>query len=172
MCPDIVGQTYFRGTLFHIPLLGGPPKKVVDDIYLVNLSVSGISFAPGGQQFAFLRISPSPTSETSSLMIADADGTSERALVSYKRPELLLGASAWSPDGARIACPYQNSPGMNVMTFKVADPGSGTRVLPVEINAVSHIAWQPTGANSSPCAPNKPLTCGRCRRARPGSSNN
>ncbi|MFN7946580.1 MAG: winged helix-turn-helix domain-containing protein [Blastocatellia bacterium] len=141
----IVGQTRFRGTLFQISLLGGQPRKIIEDIYLVNLGVSGISFAPGGKQFAFLRISLPPASETSSLIIADADGTSERTLISFKRPELLLGSPAWSPDGGTIACPFQNTLGMNVLAIKVANTASAARLLPVEINAVSQIAWQPDG---------------------------
>ncbi len=142
----IIGKTNFRGTLFQTSALGGQPKKVLEDIYLANLGANGIGFAPGGKQIAFVRLSP-PPNETSFLMIADADGANERMLISYKRPDLLLGTPAWSPDGETIVCPFQNVVGMNALAIKVAQSDSAAPVLPVELNAVSQIVWLPDGKN-------------------------
>jgi serine/threonine protein kinase len=140
----IIGETGFRGTLFQISTLGGQPKKVLDNIYLPKLAVNGIGFAPGGKQIAFVRLSQ-PPNDTSFLMIADADGTNERALISYKRPDLLHGTPAWSPNGETIVCPFQNTNGMNAIAIKVAQPDSIAPILPVELNAVSQIVWMPDG---------------------------
>ncbi len=142
----IIGKTNFRGTLFQTSALGGQPKKVLENIYLANLGVNGIGFAPGGKQIAFVRLSP-PPNETSFLMIADADGANERMLISYKRPDLLLGTPAWSPDGETIVCPLQNAVGTNALAIKVAQPDSAATVLPAELNAVSQIVWMPDGKN-------------------------
>ncbi len=141
----IIGRTGFKGSLFQTPLFGGQPKKIADNIYLANLAVNGIGFAPDGKQIAFIRLSP-PPNDTSFLMIADADGANERTLISYKRPDLLVGTPAWSPDGETVVCPFQNGNGMNAMAIKVADAAAAT-LLPTELNAVSQIVWQPDGQN-------------------------
>lgn len=142
----ITGKTDFRGTLFQIPTLGGRSKKISDDIYLPKLAVNGIGFAPGGKQIAFIRLSP-PPNDTSLLIIADADGTNERVLISYKRPDLLYGTPAWSPDGETIVCPFQNNAGMNAMAIKVGNASSAAPILPTELSAVWQLVWQPDGEN-------------------------
>ncbi len=142
----IIGETDFRGTLFQISTLGGQSKKVLENIYLANLGVCGVGFAPSGKKITFIRLSP-PPNDTSFLMIADADGTNEQELLSYKRPDLLYGTPVWSNDGATIISPFQNSKGMNAIEVKVERPDVVRTILPIDLNALSQIVWLPDGQN-------------------------
>jgi Tol biopolymer transport system component len=81
------------GFLYQIPVLGGTPRKLVDDVD------SAVSFSPDGQQMVYLRNSSSDASST--LIIARSDGTGERVLSRMPLPGYL--DPAWSPDGKWIA---------------------------------------------------------------------
>lgn len=86
----------FVGKLFQVPLLGGTPREVMNDVD------SPISFSPNGQYFAFIRNFP-PQRETA-LLVANLDGSEERKLLTKKRPESLsLTGPSWSPDGRTLA---------------------------------------------------------------------
>jgi len=80
-----------------MPLVGGSPKKLIDDIS------SAIGFSPDGKQIAFVRT----RSEESSMMIANADGTGEHEVAKRRGEESFgsgsTGGVAWSPDGKKIA---------------------------------------------------------------------
>jgi Tol biopolymer transport system component len=92
-------------TLYRIPVLGGTPERVLEDID------SRVSFSPDRRQFAFVR--GVPQSGENDLMIASADGSNARPLGragGSARPlaagggptQLALEAPAWSPDGSTI----------------------------------------------------------------------
>jgi serine/threonine protein kinase/Tol biopolymer transport system component len=82
-------------SLFQIPVLGGPPRKLVEDINTAP------AFSPDGRRMAFIR---GMADGGQVIVLANADGTNERRLAS--RPESDAYAQtrvAWSPDGTRIA---------------------------------------------------------------------
>ena len=92
--------------LYQVPVLGGNPKKIIERID------TPISFAPGDQQFAFMRI----TQQAIQLIVANADGTGERVLTSSPvEGDHFFGPPAWSSDGRLIACSY--SMGESYMTL-------------------------------------------------------
>jgi len=85
----------FNTFLYRMPVLGGTPylvlKKGIDGSH---------SYSPDGAQFAFLRVRPD--SRDVDLLIAKADGSSERVLATRPYLDEFSGA-AWSPDGKTIA---------------------------------------------------------------------
>jgi Tol biopolymer transport system component len=89
--------------LYRVPTLGGTPKRL-----LVNID-SAVTFSPDGQQLAFGRDIGGETH----LVVANADGTSERTLATRRRPDYFdfqgIVKISWSPDGEKIACPAGNT---------------------------------------------------------------
>jgi len=83
------------GSLYVVPVLGGSPKKILDD-------VTRISFSPDGSRFAFTRRDPKGED---TVRIANADGSGEHVLSVRKFPEYYLPGLSWSQDGQTIACP-------------------------------------------------------------------
>jgi Tol biopolymer transport system component len=82
-------------SLFQIPLLGGPPRKLVEDISTAP------AFSPDGTRMAFVR---GMANGEQVIILANADGTGERRLASRAAPDPYASTRvAWSPDGTEIA---------------------------------------------------------------------
>ncbi|HTK28869.1 MAG TPA: protein kinase [Vicinamibacterales bacterium] len=87
-----VRQTAGGTALYRIPLLGGEPRKLIDD-------VSGADWSRDGAHLAFTRwVSPRSGSIVG---IADADGAGAREVAFIAGRGLI--APRWSPDGKTIA---------------------------------------------------------------------
>ncbi len=82
--------------LYRVSLQGGESTMVAYDVYPLD-------FSPDGSLMTFVRGDKS----LSRLLIANTDGTNERALAVLRQPEFFRmdwNAPAWSPDGRTIAC--------------------------------------------------------------------
>ncbi|HEU5409668.1 MAG TPA: protein kinase [Candidatus Acidoferrales bacterium] len=130
--------------LEEVPSLGGAPRTILTDVY------SNISFSPDGNQFTFIRFSKEATS---SLMIANADGSNVRVVSTVHDPATFGASStngggpAWSPDGKRIAVSFL--PGLFehavAETVDVSD-GKRTRLGNDEWDSLRQMVWLPDGS--------------------------
>ncbi len=88
------------GTLYRIPVLGGTPVKLLENID------SPVSFSPDGKRLTFVR-GDYPNRGESGLFIANVDGSNERQIAARKFPEgfvpIFFTGPSWSPDGQLIA---------------------------------------------------------------------
>jgi serine/threonine protein kinase len=83
--------------VYQIPVLGGTPHRLVEE------AVTGVSYSPDGRQMTYAAYDV--PSAIASVMIANADGSGVRKLISRKA-SVTLGSYQevrWSPDGRRIA---------------------------------------------------------------------
>ena len=81
--------------LFRIPVLGGPPRKLVEDISTPP------AFSPDGKRMAFIRRVADGARD---IVLAGADGTHQRRLTSRTASDTYAETRlAWSPDGTLIA---------------------------------------------------------------------
>ena len=128
-----------HGSLFQIPVLGGTPKKIASGLYVSTISVDQIGISPDGKEIAFVRRFEG---ERSTLFITAADGTNERALVSFEQPNRVGQKLAWSPDGKIVACRIISGGLYNILAVKVAD-GTFDRILPQDVSLLDNAAWLP-----------------------------
>ena len=107
-------------SLYKVPVLGGTPVKVLDDID------SPVAFSPDRKQMAFTR--GSVERGTHDLMVASLDGSTVRALAQSPSPDRFQAeAPSWSPDGRTILVPA-NSP-MGAVIYAVdAASGAATKI--------------------------------------------
>ncbi|MGH9387457.1 MAG: protein kinase domain-containing protein [Vicinamibacterales bacterium] len=98
----VKGETNRRNALWRVPVLGGTPRKLVDQ------AGSAPGWSPDGKQMAFLANAPSETH----VVVAEADGSQPRVIATRKLPQryptVTFGSRPdlrpmWLPDGRTIA---------------------------------------------------------------------
>jgi serine/threonine protein kinase/Tol biopolymer transport system component len=128
------------GTLYQVPVLGGARRIIMRGV------TSPVTFAPDGSQFAFVR----PSASESSLMVANVDGSGERAIATRQLPSYFsfVGGPAWSPDGKTIVCGAGSLSG-NLSATLVSVPANGGAETPVTSHnwvSVSRVLWLGDGS--------------------------
>lgn len=136
----VLRQNNQPGALYQIPVLGGEPKKVLENV------VGAISFAPDGERFVFVRnISPDETA----LIIADLNGGEERQIAARRKPDFFYSSGvAWSPDGKFIACSNGTTSGeraSNIAVISVAD-GTEKQLSNRKWQFIERVAWLEDGS--------------------------
>ena len=123
-----------RASVFRVPLLGGEPRRVIDD------AVEAVS-SPDGQQIAFLRSHPAAPGKTAavSLMLARSDGGAPRAIARFESVGGL--GPRFSPDGRKIALIFNGVAGGS-FSLRLVDVATGS-VESVDEPAGSIRPWAP-----------------------------
>lgn len=133
-----VKQSETMATLYQVPSLGGIPHLVMTDLD------TPISFAPDGKRFTFVR--NNPAAKTSSLMIANADGSNPEPLIAESDPAAWSpGGPGWSPDGKYIAVADNATGVWGNDAIEIVDVAGKTKTrLGTKLwTAVDQIAWLP-----------------------------
>jgi len=131
-----------RGTLYQVPVPGGPIRKVLTGIN------NAVAFSPDGNQIAFFYY----FEDQDRLMIANADGTGERQLTMRSGNEYFFRSGfaglSWSPDGKLLAAPVGNSMEnyMSLATIPV-DTGEIRLLSPQKWYEVRQVAWLADGSH-------------------------
>ena len=132
--------------LYQVTTFGGPPRR------LATYVDTPVSFSPEGMQFTFVRYSTD--AHVTTLIIANADGSNERALATLKDPQLFSrggfysSGPAWSPDGKLIAVPafsISDKTYREIILVNVAD-GSMKTLNPGRWNIIEKIVWLADGS--------------------------
>jgi eukaryotic-like serine/threonine-protein kinase len=124
------------GVMYKVPVLGGTPQKLIDDVD------SPVTFSPDGQQMAFVR--DSSAEANSKLIIAHADGSNERVLATLPIPG--YSYPAWSPDGKLIAAAVLEPGGKSLGRIVTLDVNEGKeKTLYAATAQMQRPAWSPDG---------------------------
>jgi Tol biopolymer transport system component len=127
-------------SLFQIPVLGGTPRKLVDDVDTPP------TFSPDGKKMAFIR---GLFQQGQAIFIANADGSSEARLSLRKPPDTFRqSAIAWSPDGRLIAAPIGVGGPRANGRIALVDVATGIDQLLSErtFDALGQLAWAADGS--------------------------
>jgi Tol biopolymer transport system component len=146
--------------LWRVPFLGGEPKRTAQDIW------SATGWSPDGRHFAFIRAHAATAED--SLVIADADGSNERAIVTLQKNRRFQSDSnntsaaarpTWSPDGHSILAIARTVEG-GTTTWGLArfdaSTGAERSLLPVPFVPVDTAWMDETHAVVSAFADDKP----------------
>ena len=127
-----------RIALYRVAIVGGEPRKLVDDAEFGDWS-------PDGRRIVYLRSAIESGKTIQTIELAGADGGDERQIARIENYK--LGCLRWSPDGRTIAGPYQNGvSGLPASIFLVGVDGTNPRTIsaPHEGFFISSVTWSGT----------------------------
>ena len=130
------------GTLYKVPVLGGPSQRILEDVD------SRVTFSPDGKQFAFTR--GAPGIGEAYVMVADASGGNVRTLSTLPSPEQFqVTGPAWSPDGRTIlasARSVQDGPHVRLYALD-ATTGTPRQIGSQRWRGAGDLEWLPDGGS-------------------------
>jgi eukaryotic-like serine/threonine-protein kinase len=126
-----------RLALFRVPLLGGEPRKLVED-------ASDGDWSPDGRQIVFLRSSLEQGLSVSSIFVAASDGSGARRIARF--PGQAFRWPRWSPDGRTIAVVDSGLAG-GTRRIRLVDVASGRSraISPPDNRPAVSAAWSGNG---------------------------
>jgi serine/threonine protein kinase/Tol biopolymer transport system component len=132
---------YRRLSLYQVPVFGGSERKLLDNVF------SPVTFSPDGKEFAFVR---RLENGATSLVIASADGSSERSLATYQSPERFDNSGpAWSPDGSLIACGVEKADAEGKLQYALVgvavSDGKESLLTTAKWRTTQQVEWMPDG---------------------------
>lgn len=123
-----------KSGLFKVPLLGGEPLRLQED-------VSSLAAAPDGKQLAVVRIADNITT----LFTVDLNGENQRTVATFPANYRLWNI-VWTPDGASILCTLRKTEGEKMLfyvsEFSLAN-GQENTVLPAQERIIYSAIWLP-----------------------------
>ncbi|MBC8029242.1 MAG: serine/threonine-protein kinase [Pyrinomonadaceae bacterium] len=133
------------GVVYQIPVLGGTPRKIVEDVD------TPITFSPDGKRIAWIR--QFPQSGETALLVANSDGTGQQKIAARQRPGRFLGGTrigpAWSREGEIIACPVAGpEEGSDRSKVVLVDlrTGAETEASSHRWSGIQQVVWAPHSA--------------------------
>ena len=129
----------FVPTLYRIPVLGGAPVKVMDNVF------GAIGFSKDGKQFAFVR----RNQQDMVLMLANTDGSGQPRTIAVQKPPngFSIWGPSWSPDGQRIACGlFNGTPGYSTVVEVSVDGGEPKPISSEKWGSVGRLVWLADGS--------------------------
>ena len=130
------------GAIYEVPILGGTPRKILSG------AASPVSFSPDAQRLAFIRHVEAQGADL--LMVANADGSGERTLVTRSGNNWFNPAGpSWSPDGKTIACAVGSDTGGTHSTIIGVESDTGvTKSLTTQqwLGTVHRVVWMGDGS--------------------------
>src|SRR5438105_1227943 len=130
-------QEHTIALLYRAPVLGGTPQALVRDVD------SPVTFSPDGQRFAYLR--QRHDSPFWDLLVANKDGSPDRALFTSVSIVSDAHFPAWSPDGKIIVIPVTQPTADTLTGLLVVDAASGKRqtIAVQDAPLFLYPAWMP-----------------------------
>ncbi len=140
------GKNETQALLYQVPVLGGPPRKLVEDID------NPVALSPDGSQIAFARFAPGKG--TDDLTVAKADGSDQRVVASRKLPARdatswfgLSAGPSWSPDGRTIATLALEGMGAAQWSLVgVPAAGGAEKTISSKWSSSGRVAWLADGS--------------------------
>jgi serine/threonine protein kinase/dipeptidyl aminopeptidase/acylaminoacyl peptidase len=136
-----VGGTTNLQTLYRQPVLGGQAQRLVTDID------TSVGFSPTGDRIVFGRAND-PDVGKARIVIANADGTNERTLLTIPIAAAYGSTPSWSPDGREIA--YTESflkDALGRLSVVEVETGRTRVVFSTNAETLSNPVWTPDGRN-------------------------
>jgi Tol biopolymer transport system component/serine/threonine protein kinase len=131
---DIAAQ---RASLWRVPVVGGEPRRLADD-------VATAEYSPDGSQIAFTRNVQTNDVPQTAIFVSDANGSNAREV---KRTALGAAHPRWSPDGKRVAL-VSTAGGrviQSVFLLDVADGKVTNLSSPPKAGEISTVVWSEDG---------------------------
>ncbi len=126
-------DTYPLGALWRVPILGGKAEPLVQDVDTMP------ALSPDGAHLAFVR--DDFNSATSTLYVANSDGSGVRSLSSARIPHR-YGSPAWGPDGRHLVVVDDTS------LAEIDYPSGQRRDLSTRVHfqRLNGVTWMPDGS--------------------------
>ena len=137
-----VGREGERGELYRVPVLGGTPHKLIEDIS------TNVMFSPDGKQMVYRRIGA--TKNDVDIVLADTEGGNQRVIASANYGQRFLCMSFdWNPSGRAITCANRESNGKDLLWYLSelsVDGGPERRIIEPSRQAIRSVQWLPDGS--------------------------
>ncbi len=124
--------------VFQVPSLGGTPRELIFDVD------SPVAVSPDGKRLAYIR--QNNLKNTSTLLVANADGTGETPLAAHTMQNAFsFTAIAWSPDGKQIATVVRRAAGDAGSELETVDVATGQeKALNADATlSAGRVTWMP-----------------------------